>query len=48
MTKDAALVQLRHLYSLMVAGHVKDTTKVARGLLGPAIEDDRGGWREGV
>ena len=34
-----ALGQLRHLYQLMVSGHVTDTAEAARGLLGPAIEE---------
>lgn len=38
MTTEFALAQLRHLYSLMLAGHVKDTGEAARGLLGPSIE----------
>lgn len=38
MTAEFALAQLRHLYSLMLAGHVKDTAEAARGLLGPSIE----------
>jgi hypothetical protein len=33
-----ALGQLRHLYTLMLNGHVRDTAEAARGLLGPAIE----------
>lgn len=33
------LAQLRHLYSHMVNGRVKNTTEAARGLLGPAIEE---------
>lgn len=34
----AAVGQLRHLYKLMVSGHVIDTAEAARGLLGPNIE----------
>lgn len=33
-----ALGQLRHLYKQMLAGDVVDTSRAARGLLGPAIE----------
>lgn len=38
MTPDHVLAQLRHLYSLMLAGNVKDCEQAAHGLLGPAIE----------
>lgn len=38
MSKDSAIGQLRHLYSLMVSGHVKNAAEAARGLLGPSIE----------
>lgn len=37
MKMDFVMGQLRHLYSLMLAGHVKDTAEAARGLLGPSI-----------
>jgi hypothetical protein len=37
MKTEFALGQLRHLYSLMLAGNVTDTAEAARGLLGPAI-----------
>jgi hypothetical protein len=39
VTLDAAshLGQLRHLYDLMMHGHVRDTKEAARGLLAPAI-----------
>jgi hypothetical protein len=37
MTTAQSLAQLRHLYSQMVGGHVKDPAEVARGLLSPAI-----------
>jgi hypothetical protein len=33
-----ALAQLRHLYTMMMAGQVRDARAAARGLLGPAIE----------
>lgn len=51
MTRDTAIAQLRHLYSQMISGDVKDTAEAARGLLGPAIEAleqtiDVGGGRE--
>lgn len=34
------LAQLRHLYTMMLAGEVTDTAEAARGLLGPAIADE--------
>ena len=34
------LGQLRHLYTMMLAGEVTDTADAARGLLGPAIADE--------
>jgi hypothetical protein len=38
VTFDFALGQLRHLYVLMRAGHVRDFRQVAEMLLGPVIE----------
>ncbi len=35
---ERARGNLRHLYTQMLAGEVKDTAQAARGLLGPAIE----------
>lgn len=47
MTREQAIAQLRHLYSLMINGHVTDTSEAARGLLGPAIETLEGYmWRD--
>jgi len=38
MTYQFALAQLRHAYSQLHAGTVKDQRQFAEGLLGPAIE----------
>jgi hypothetical protein len=38
MRQDTVIVQLRHLYAQMIAGRVKDSAEVARGILGSVIE----------
>lgn len=39
MSIEFSLGQLRHLYSMMIDGRVKDTRQAAVGLLGPVIVD---------
>lgn len=34
---DRILAELRHLYTQLVGGHVKDTARAANGLLAPQI-----------